>query len=232
MWHKYLLVPSEKSITACLSGDLKTEQFGPYHLLLVHCSLPTLPYLEQIILILALVVSWLTSTCCSMISVSAIMYVILHSSCVKGAFWLCYTGFHMTVIAHLNSPLPSVWGLRHYGAGIRCLCKKFLCFFFYYAKGCLFSSWNRKKLESVYDEQILTKRFWNPGKHINPTDLPYFLPLCSWLLFLWFFTFCSGLQIKPTVSSAYLFWVGVKGLLPHKLACFSFLCLDSYVCTF
>lgn len=106
------------------------------------------------------------------------------------------------------------------------------CVFFYHAKGCLFSSWNRKKLDSVYDERILTKRFWNPGKHINPTDLPYFLPLCSWLLFLWFFTFCSGLQIKATVSSAYLFWVGVKGLLPHKLACFSFLCLDSYVCTF
>lgn len=204
MWHKYLLVPSEKSITACLSGDLKTEQFGPYQLLLVHCSLPALACLEQIILILALVVSWLTSTCCSMISVSVIMYVILHSSCAKSAFWLCYTGFHMTVIEHLNSPLPSVWGLRHYDTGIRILCKKLLGFILS-CQRIFFSSWNTKMLDSVYDEQLLTKRFWNLEKHIDPTDLPYFPPLCSWLLFRGFSPFAlgcrSGLQSLLPVCS-------------------------------
>lgn len=57
MGHKYLPVPSEESITTCLSGDLKTEQFGPCHSLLVQCSLPALACLEQIILVLTLVVS-------------------------------------------------------------------------------------------------------------------------------------------------------------------------------
>lgn len=230
MWNKYLFVPSKESITACLSGHLKTEQFGHCQSLLVHCSLLASACLKQIILVLVSVVSWLNSTCCSVISMCVIVYVILHSSCVKSAFWLCHTGFYMTVIAHLNPPPPppSVWGMRHYDTGIRCLCKKLLWCFFYHAKGCFyFPSWNIKKLDSVYDEQILTKRFCNLGKHIHPTDLPYFLPLCPWLSFLWFFTFFSGLQVRATVSSACLFWVSIKGLLPHVLACFCFLCLDS-----
>lgn len=127
--------------------------------------------------------------------------------------------------------LFGVWGIMalELDVFVRNCC---VFFFFIMPKDAFFSSWNRKRLDSVCDEQILTKRFWNPGKHINPTDLPYFLPLSSWLLFLWFFTFCSGLQFRATVSSACLFWVGVKGLPPPLLACFSFLCLDSYVCTF
>lgn len=130
-------------------------------------------------------------------------------------------------------PLPSVWGTEHYETGILCLCKKLLCFFFFSScQGCFLSSWNIKKLDSVYDEQMLTRRFRNLGKHINPTDMPYFLPLCSWLWFLWSFACCSGCWSGLFVSSARSFWVSLDGLLVHMLVCFCLLCLDSYVCIF
>lgn len=128
--------------------------------------------------------------------------------------------------------LFGVWGIMtlELDVFVRNCCGVF--FFFIMPKDFFFLLKYKKAWLTVYDEQILTKRFWNLGKHIHPTDLPYFLPLCPWLLFLWFFTFCSGLLVRATVSSASLFWVSEKGLLPHMLACFCFLCLDSYVCTF
>lgn len=186
MWHKYLLVHSEESITACLSGDLKTEQFGYYLSLLVHCSLRALAFWSRSFLFgLSCFLTdqhmLFTDKCeCDHVCYTS---QLMREECVLTFLWLCYTGFFMTVIAHLNPPhlLFGVWGI---------MALEFIVFlrncgfFFNHAKGCFLSSWNMKKLDSVYDEQILTKRFWNLEKHINPADLPYFLPLCPWLLFL------------------------------------------------
>lgn len=158
----------------------------------------------------------------------------MHEESILTLLWICYTGFLITVISHLNASPCLLFGVQsimklEFYAFVRNCC---VFFFFSSCQGCFLSSWNIKKLDSVYDEQMLTRRFRNLGKHINPTDMPYFLPLCSWLWFLWSFACCSSCWSGLFVSSARSFWVSLDGLLVHMLVCFCLLCLDSYVCTF